>query len=56
MKVTLIKPKKTEGRLQYYITGGTNETCTNPGCSSNGGGGTTPGGGCRPMGGNTVCH
>lgn len=53
MKKTLHKKRvKTTDSVYLYVSGGTNETCTNPGC----GGGGSPGNGCVAMGGNTVCH
>lgn len=50
------KNKKTENSVYLYVSGGTNETCTNPGCSFGSGDNNTPGGGCVAMGGNTVCN
>lgn len=50
----LNKKNKVENQLYFYVTGGTNETCTNPSCGSSGSsGGSGP---SRPMGGNTVCN
>ena len=55
MQKKLKKPARNAGRMEFYVNGGTNETCTNGSC---GGSSTpsTPGAGCKAMGGNTVCH
>ncbi len=54
-KILRKKLKQVTESVFLYVTGGTNETCSNGSC---GGESTapTPGGGCTAMGGNTVCH
>lgn len=49
----LNKKNKVENQLYFYVSGGTNETCTNPNCGGNGGGSSNP---PRPMGGTTSCY
>ena len=49
----LNKKNKVDNQLFFYVSGGTNETCTNDSCGSSSSGGSSP---AKAMGGNTTCH